>query len=49
MIKRKTKPEACMTVLSIPRTLHGRIKQLAKEDGRSMRAYLDRLIAEKEK
>lgn len=38
-----------MTMLSIPRTLHTRIKKLAEDDGRSMRAYLDRLITEQEK
>lgn len=37
-----------MTMLSIPRTLHTRIKKLAKEDGRSMRTFLDRLIAKAE-
>ena len=37
-----------MTMLSIPRTLHTRIKNLAKLDGRSMRSYLDRVIKEKE-
>ena len=38
-----------MTLISIPRTLHTRIKKLAKEDGRSMRSYLDIVIKEKEK
>ena len=38
-----------MTMLSIPRTLHTRIKELAKKDDRSMRTYLDRLITEQEK
>ena len=37
-----------MIMLSIPRTLRERIKELAKEDGRSMRSYLDRVIKEKE-
>ena len=37
-----------MTMLSIPRTLHTRIKALAKADGRSMRSYLDILIKTKE-
>ena len=37
-----------MTMLSIPRTLHARIKALAKEDGRSMRSYLDRLVTSQE-
>jgi len=38
-----------MTMLSVPRSLHTRIKALAKEDGRSMRSYLDILIKTKEK
>ena len=37
-----------ITVLSIPRTLRMRIKKLAKDDGRSMRSYLDRLITAQE-
>lgn len=43
MSKQKTKPVE-MTMLSIPRTLHARIRELAKADGRSMRSYMDILI-----
>ena len=38
-----------MTMLSISRTLHTKIKALAEQDGRSMRAFVAKLIEEAEK
>ena len=44
-MKKKPVP---MTLISIPRSLHKRIKAIAEKDGRTMRAYLDIVIKEKE-
>ena len=47
-IKKENKQPKEMAMVSIPRTLHTRIKMLAAKDKRTIRAYLDILITREE-